>query len=157
MADAAKMIPKLEVFGLELIEQPIHHDGGILAWQELRFMLPRLAIPLYADESAQTAEDVPALLGLVEGVNVKLLKCRSFSGAVAMIQAARNCGLGVLLGCMIESSIGITAAAHLAPWADYADLDGHLYLAEDDYQGVTFDPKGCLIMPDASGLGVRPR
>ena len=74
-----------------------------------------------------------------------------------MIQAARNHGLGVLLGCMIESSIGITAAAHLAPWADYADLDGHLYLAEDDYQGVTFDPNGFLIMPDAPGLGVRPR
>ena len=157
MADAAKMIPKLEVFGLELIEQPIHHDGGILAWQELRLMLPRIATPLYADESAQTAADVPALLGLAEGVNVKLLKCRSFSGAVAMIQAARSHGLGVLLGCMIESSIGITAAAHLAPWADYADLDGHLYLAEDDYEGVTFDPNGCLILPDAPGLSVRPR
>ena len=157
VTDAAKMIPKLEAYSLELIEQPIHHEGGILDWQELRLALPRIATPLYADESAQTAADVPALLSLVEGVNVKLLKCRSFSGAIEMIQAARSHGLGVLLGCMIESSIGITAAAHLAPWSDYADLDGHLYLAEDDYQGVTFDSKGCLIMPDAPGLGVRRR
>lgn len=155
VADAARMIPKLEAYGLELIEQPIHHDGGIAAWQELRLALPRVATPLYADESAQTAEDVSALLGLVEGVNVKLLKCRNFRGAISMIQVARSHGLGVLLGCMIESSIGITAAAHLAPWADYADLDGHLYLASDDYQGVTFDRNGCLIMPDAPGLGVR--
>ncbi len=157
VADAAKMILKLEAYSLELIEQPIHHNGGTLAWQELRLALPRLATPLYADESAQTAEDVSALLGLVEGVNVKLLKCRNFRGAISMIQAARSHGLGVLLGCMIESSISITAAAHLAPWSDYADLDGHLYLAEDDYLGVTFDSKGCLIMPDAPGLGVRRR
>jgi len=156
VADASKMIAKLEAYGLELIEQPIHHDGGISAWQELRLALPGFAIPLYADESAQTAADLPALMGLVQGVNVKLLKCRSFNGAIAMIEAARRHGLGVMLGCMIESSIGITAAAHLAPWADYADLDGHLYLAEDDYQGVTFDENGCLILPDAPGLGVQP-
>lgn len=157
VADAVKLIPKLAPYALELIEQPIHHDGGISAWREMRSALPRTVTPLYADESAQTAADVPALLSLVEGVNVKLLKCGSFGAAVEMIKAARRHGLGVLLGCMIESSIGITAAAHLAPWADYADLDGHLYLADDDYLGLTFDQQGCLIMPDAPGLGLRPR
>ncbi|MCX6856486.1 MAG: hypothetical protein NTV80_16465 [Verrucomicrobia bacterium] len=157
VADAGKMIPKLEAYSLELIEQPIHHDGGIAAWQALRAALPKNLTPLYADESAQNATDVPALVGLVEGVNVKLLKCGSFCGAIKMIQIARSHGLGVLLGCMIESSIGITAAAHLAAWADYADLDGHLYLADDDYLGLTFDAEGCLLMPDGPGLGASPR
>jgi L-alanine-DL-glutamate epimerase-like enolase superfamily enzyme len=73
-----------------------------------------------------------------------------------MIAKAREHGLGVLLGCMIESSLGITAAAHLAPWADFADLDGHLYLADDDFFGVRFDESGWLVMPAGPGIGARP-
>ena len=81
----------------------------------------------------------------------------SFAGAVRMIETARQHGLGVLLGCMIESSIGITAAAHLAPWADMADLDGHLYLSDDDYYGLTFDESGCILLPEEAGIGARLR
>jgi len=156
VAEAAQIIPRLSTFALTLIEQPIHHRGGLEAWRELRAALPAQTTPLFADESAQTAADVPLLSTLVDGVNVKLLKCGSFKGAVTMISCAREHGLGVLLGCMIESSIGITAAAHLAPWADFADLDGHLYLSDDDYTGIRFNEEGCLIMPELPGIGVRP-
>ncbi len=155
--ETVRMVDRLQPYGLTLIEQPIHHRGGVEAWKELREKLPVSGIPLYADESARNAEDVRLMKGLVQGVNVKLLKCGTFGGAIAMIQAARSEGLGVILGCMIESSIGVTAAAHLAPWVDYVDLDGHLYLADDDYLGITFDSEGRLRMPGGAGIGARPR
>lgn len=157
VSEAACVIPRLSGHGLSLIEQPIHHRGGLEAWRELRAALPQSGTPLFADESAQTAEDVSGLLGLVEGVNVKLLKCASFAGAVSMIASARQHGMGVLLGCMIESSLGVTAAAHLAAFADFVDLDGHLYLSDDDYLGLTFDADGCVVMPERSGIGAVPR
>ena len=155
--EAAVMIPRLGRHSLELIEQPIHHAGGLEAWRELRKALPPEVTPLFADESAQTHEDVAMLKDLVDGVNVKLLKCGSFAGAITMIEEARHHGMRVLLGCMIESSIGVTAAAHLAPWADWVDLDGHLYLADDDYSGVLFDANGCIVMPNQPGIGASRR
>jgi len=155
------MLPWLETHGLSLLEQPFHHDQGLEAWQELHRLRQESGmanrLPVYADESAQTSLDVPTLAPYVDGVNVKLLKCASFSGAVRMIEEARQHQLGVLLGCMIESSLGITAAAHLAPWADIADLDGHLYLADDDYEGVWFDEEGFIQMPERVGIGAVER
>jgi L-alanine-DL-glutamate epimerase-like enolase superfamily enzyme len=154
--ETLKMTRRLRRWAPSLIEQPVHHKDGLEPWRELRAKLPTDVPPLYADETAQTAEDVPALAELVAGVNVKLLKCGSIAGAVAMIEAARRHRLGVLLGCMIESCIGVTAAAHLAPWTDWADLDGHLYVANEDHTGVTFSPAGDIILPEAPGLGVKP-
>ena len=151
------MMERLRGYGLMMIEQPVHHRLGLEAWKELRAKLPEDALPLYADESAQNAEDVERLAGLADGVNVKLLKCASFDGGIQMIAAARRQGMGVLLGCMLESSLGTTAAAHLAPWADLVDLDGHLYLADDDYAGITFDEEGRIVMPQGCGIGARPR
>ena len=110
-----------------------------------------------ADESAQTAADVPRLLGLADGVNVKLVKAGGIDRAHEMIVAARHAGMSVLLGCMIESSLGVTAAAHLAPLADRIDLDGHLYLANDDWRGLAFDQAGKLLLPDLPGLGCERR
>lgn len=159
VAETVRMLAAAAAHGLALVEQPFHHSLGIEGWQELKSRRaegPALPIQLYADESAQNADDVAALAGLVDGVNVKLLKCGSFAGAVRMIATAREHGLGVLLGCMIESSLGITAAAHLAAWADFADLDGHLYLADDDFCGVRFDESGWLMMPEGPGIGARP-
>lgn len=155
--DTIRMVSRLRDCGLVLIEQPIHHRLGIEGWRELNARMPPDALPLYADESAQNAEDVRKLAGLVAGVNVKLLKCGTFQAAVEMIQAARSHHMGVIVGCMIESSIGTTAAAHLAPWADYVDVDGHLYLADDDYAGVTFSPEGRVVLPEGKGIGVRSR
>lgn len=153
------MLPHLEDHRLTLLEQPFHHDHGLAPWQEFQRLRRSSAatIRLFADESAQNAEDVIKLAPYVDGVNIKLLKCSTFLGAIQMIETARQHGLGVLLGCMIESSLGITAAAHLAPWADIADLDGHLYLSDDDYEGVQFDPDGFLQMPDRPGIGALPR
>lgn len=152
-----EMMQRLQSLGLALIEQPIHHHGGVSAWQELKAKLPAASTPLYADESAQNAADIPALAACVQGINVKLLKCGSFAAAIQMIATARQYQLGVLLGCMIESSLGTTAAAHLAPWADWVDLDGHLYLADDDYEGITFTPDGHLQLPPGNGIGARPK
>ncbi|MBL9130883.1 MAG: hypothetical protein JNG86_06780 [Verrucomicrobiaceae bacterium] len=150
---APAMIEKLAGYEPALIEQPIHHRHGIDDWANLRVELPSSSPPIFVDESAQNAEDVAALAPFVDGVNVKLLKCGSFDGALAMIAAARAEGLGVLLGCMIESSLGTTAAAHLAPWADWIDLDGHLHVANDDFDGLRFSESGELVMPMRPGIG----
>ncbi len=155
--EAPLMIEKLLDYRPALIEQPIHHRHGPGEWRALRAVLPENAPPLYADESVQNAEDVALFATAVAGVNVKLLKCGSFDGAVEMIAAAREHGLGVLVGCMIESSLGTTAAAQLAPWADWIDLDGHLYVANDDYTGLAYDDEGRLVMPAHPGIGALPR
>jgi L-alanine-DL-glutamate epimerase-like enolase superfamily enzyme len=105
----------------------------------------------------QTAADVPALAPFIDGVNIKLLKCGSFDAAVAMIATAREHSLQILLGCMIETSLGTTAAAHLAPWADWIDLDGHFYVANDDFTGIEYDETGQLLMPVRPGIGAIPR
>lgn len=109
--ETAAILPKLVKYDLTLVEQPFHHDGGSESWRELKYLLPSHSIPLYADESAQGPDDVLTLAGLVDGVNVKLLKCGSIAEAQTMIRFARASGMGVLLGCMIESSVGVTAAA----------------------------------------------
>jgi L-Ala-D/L-Glu epimerase len=157
VAAAVEMMGRLRDSGLALIEQPLHHHEELEAWKELKEISPGGAPPVYADESVCTAEDVRRYAGVVDGVNVKLLKAGTFGGAVEAIRAARRHGLRVLVGCMIESSIGITAAAHLAPWANLTDLDGHLYLTEDDFEGVTFDARGRIEMPERDGIGARPR
>ncbi len=157
VTDTAKMIPALRRWRLACIEQPISHDLGIDGWRDLQKLLPAPGIPLIADESAQTSDDVARLAGLVSGVNVKLLKCGGWHRAREMILAARVHGMKVMLGCMIESSIGVTAAAHLAGLADWIDLDGHLWIADDDYEGVCYDKRGQLVIPDAPGLGVTIR
>lgn len=155
--EAAAIIPQLKRWNISFIEQPIHHQLGAAGWRELRSKLPSRLMPLYADESAQTMDDVPQLARLADGINVKLLKCGGWHRAREMILAARVHQMKVILGCMIESSIGTTAAAHLAPLADWIDLDGHLYVANDDYEGIRYEEHGRLVMPDAPGIGVSRR
>ena len=157
MAEAPLMVEKVAEYSPALIEQPIHHRLGADAWEELRAQLPGNAPPIFADESIQSLEDIAALADFVDGVNIKLLKAGSFDAAVAMIAAAKAHSLQVLLGCMIETSLGTTAAAHLAPWADWIDLDGHFYVANDDFAGITYDATGRLIMPARPGIGAIPR
>lgn len=157
VAEAVRLIPFSAGRGLKLIEQPLHHKGGVDAWKELRAELPACPLPLFADESVQKADDIIQLKGLADGVNVKLLKSGSFAEARTMIRFARDLGMKVMLGCMIESSIGVTAAAHLASLADWIDLDGHLHVANDDYEGISYDAGGDMILPDRPGIGVVPR
>lgn len=152
--DAALIIPRLAAFQIAFIEQPI--TGNPAAWHDLRRRLTQDAPPLFADESVQTTADVLALVGAIDGINVKLAKTGGLRGARRLIMLARSLGLRVMLGCMVESTLAVTAAAHLAPLADYADLDAPLLVADDPFMGVRLD-NGQLIIPDSPGLGVRVR
>lgn len=156
-ADAVKMLPRMARHGIELVEQPVHHNSGVEGWRELRAALPSSCLPLYADESVQGEDDILRLSALVDGINIKLLKCGSLAAARAAIDRARSLHKKVMLGCMIEGSIGVTAAAHLAPLADWIDLDGHLYVTNDDYEGIMYDDHGTLLLPERPGIGVKRR
>jgi L-alanine-DL-glutamate epimerase-like enolase superfamily enzyme len=149
---AVRAIRDLEPLGIRFVEQPV--AARDLAG--LRFVRERSPVPLIADESVATAEDVPALAGCVDGVNVKLMKCGGLRAARRVIEVARAHHLQVMCGCLIESSLAITAASHLLPLLDYADLDGNLLLAHDPFQGVRCEA-GRLVLPQGPGLGVTPR
>jgi L-Ala-D/L-Glu epimerase len=138
--------------GCELIEQPLARDDIA----GFRALLAQSPIPVIADESCLTASDIPSLEGAVHGINIKLSKCGGLAEARRMVAEARRRDMKVMLGCMLESSLGITAAAHLAPLMDYADLDGAALLADDPYHGATIDD-GVLRLPADPGLGVRLR
>jgi L-alanine-DL-glutamate epimerase-like enolase superfamily enzyme len=153
VGEAIAKIRAMEPYDIEFIEQPI--PAGDLAG--LRRIRESVSMPVVVDEGVATAEDVPALAGAADGINIKLMKCGGIREARRMIGLARSLGLKVMLGCQVESSVAITAAAHLAPLADYADLDGNLLLAHDPYEGVTLDAAARLVLPDRPGLGVRPR
>lgn len=150
--EAIQMSERLAPYHIEMIEQPI--PPGDLAGMKL--IRDRSTIPIFADESCETVADIPRLAGVVDGINLKLVKCGGISSALKLIHAARAHGLQIMIGCMIESSLGITAAAHLAPLVDYLDLDGALLLADDPFVGVEII-EGQLMLPDEPGLGVRPR
>ncbi len=146
---ALQMIPLLASLGVEFVEQPLPPSD--LAG--LRFVRERSALPIVADESCLVASDVAKLAGVVDGVNLKLAKCGSLREALRIIHVARAHGMMVMAGCMIETSLGITAAAHLAPLLDYVDLDGAALLAHDPYRGATIEG-GVVTLPTGPGLGV---
>ena len=149
---ALRMIGLLAELGVEFVEQPLPpHD-----LEGLRFVRERSVLPVIADESCIVATDVPRLAGAVDGINIKLSKCGGLREALKMVATARAHGLLVMAGCMIESSLGITAAAHRAPALDYADLDGAALLADDPFSGASI-AGGRITIPDAPGLGVTRR
>jgi L-alanine-DL-glutamate epimerase-like enolase superfamily enzyme len=113
-------------------------------------------IPVIADESCLVAADIPALVGKVDGINIKLAKTGGLREALRMIAVARTHHLMVMVGCMIESSVGITAAAQLTPLVDLCDLDGAALLASDPYSGATI-ARGQLRLPEGPGLGLSAR
>lgn len=153
VAEAIRHIRDIEPFGIEFIEQPIP-PGDV---DGLRRVREAVSLPIIVDESVATSADIAALAGAVDGINIKLMKCGGLAEARRMIALARSLGLKVMLGCFIESSVAITAAAHLAPLADYADLDGNLLIANDPYDGVGVDDHGRLVLPARPGLGLLPR
>ena len=149
---AIRMLPILEEFGVTVLEQPLpphDHDG-------LAAISAQAEIPVIADESCLTAVDIPPLVGKVDGINIKLAKCGGLREALRMIAVARAHGLMVMVGCMIESSLGITAAAHVTPLVDIVDLDGAALLANDPFVGARIDG-GQVSLPAGPGLGVRRR
>lgn len=148
---ARERLEWLASLGVELVEQPLPADR-LAETRELREGSP---LPLFADESVYRAEDIPRLATAFDGINIKLAKCGGIGEALRMIATARAHGMQVMLGCMIESSVGITAAAHLSPLVDYADLDGNLLITDDPFTGARI-ANGRIVLPDTPGLGVRP-
>ena len=147
---ALGMLPVLKEFGVELLEQPLAPDDleGIAAVRRAA------TLPVVVDESCLVAADIPRVAGAADGINIKLAKCGSLREALRMIAVARAHGLLVMVGCMIESSLGITAAAHFAPLVDVADLDGAALTVNDPFVGAAVDG-GPIRLPTAPGLGVR--
>jgi L-alanine-DL-glutamate epimerase-like enolase superfamily enzyme len=147
--EAVRKINWLESLGAEFIEQPL--PAPML--EEARWVRSRVNIPVLADEACLRAEDIPKIADAYDGVVVKLDKTGGILGALQMIETAHAHGMKVMLGCMIESSVSITAAAHLSPMVEWADLDGNLLIANDPYSGVKVE-KGKLILPTSPGLGL---
>ncbi|WP_052890054.1 dipeptide epimerase [Thermogemmatispora carboxidivorans] len=150
--EAIRTINALAEYGIEFVEQPIA-PGDL---EGLRLLRQQIPVPIIVDESCVSLEDIPRLAGCVDGINIKLMKCGGINRVLKLIHAARAHHLQVMLGCMIESSVAITAAAHLTPLVDYADLDGNLLVDNDPFSGVRV-VQGKLILPEAPGLGVTPR
>lgn len=150
--EAIRMIHALTPYHIEFVEQPsaAHDLAG------LKLIRENVDIPIMADESCVTVEDIPRIVGCVDGIVLKLMKCGGLRHALKMISVARAHNLKIMLGCMIESSLAITAAAHLTPLVDYADLDGNLLINNDPYEGVKVTD-GKLILPETPGLGVKER
>jgi L-alanine-DL-glutamate epimerase-like enolase superfamily enzyme len=149
---ALRMIEALVPYNVEFVEQPVA-KGDL---EGLRLVYERSPLPIIADESCVRLDDVAKIVGRAVGINIKLMQCGGIAHALKMIHAARAHHLRVMLGCMIESSLSITAAAHLSPLVDYADLDGALLVESDPFDGVQVR-QGKLMLPDRPGLGVRSR
>jgi L-alanine-DL-glutamate epimerase-like enolase superfamily enzyme len=149
--EAVRKINWLEKQGVEFIEQPLPAE----MIEETRWVRSRVHIPVIADEACQQASDIPKLKDAYDGVNVKLDKSGGMLEAYRMIQIAKALGMKTMLGCMISSSVSVTAAAQLSPLVDYADLDGNLLIANDPFRGVRVE-KGKLLLPDKPGLGLTP-
>jgi len=146
---AVAMIRWMEGMGVVLVEQPM----AAADLDSARFIRDRVSLPIIADEAVLTEADIAPLVGACDGINIKLQKAGGLRMARRMIDTARALGLKVMLGCMIETSIGITAAAHLAPLADWADLDGNLLIDNDPFRGATVQA-GRLVLPPGPGLGL---
>lgn len=149
---AVQMMDTLMQCGVEMLEQPVapHDIAGF------KFIRERSPIPVFADESCIVATDIPRLADAVDGVNIKLMKCGSLREAMRMIAVARAHSLKVMCGCMVETTLGIAAAAQFSPLLDYADLDGAALLSDNPFDGPNI-PNGAITLGDAPGLGVTKR
>jgi len=149
LEEALENCPALHELGYAYVEQPMR--AGDPGGPELRRRSP---IPIYVDEDCHTLADVPVCAEIAHGVNIKLAKSGGIREAIRMVHAARALGLGVMLGCMVESGLAIAAGCAVAPLCDHVDLDGNLLLAEDPSPGVVF-ADGVQVPADAPGLGAR--
>jgi L-alanine-DL-glutamate epimerase-like enolase superfamily enzyme len=147
--EAVNRIEQILPYEIEFVEQPVMATD----LEGLSYVRDAIPIPVLVDESCVVPADVPRVAPHVDGIVIKLMKCGGIYPALQMIHLARGYHLKIMMGCMIESSISITAAAHLSPLLDYADLDGHLLISDDPFRGVAVED-GQLVLPDGPGLGV---
>jgi L-alanine-DL-glutamate epimerase-like enolase superfamily enzyme len=149
--EALDALPRLAELGVEYCEQPLRagDDGG-------RTLRERSPIPIFVDEDCHTLADVASCAEIAHGINIKLAKSGGIREAIRMAHAARALRLGVMLGCMLESGLGIAAGCCVAPLCDHVDLDGNLLLREDPCPGVAFED-GVQVPAVAPGLGVAVR
>lgn len=151
--EAPGVARELKDIGVRMLEQPVPSSAGPGALKGVTEAAHPM--PVIADEGAVTAQNVPLLAGCVSGVNVKLAKCGGLRRALEMIHTARAHGMLVMLGCMVETSLGIAAAAQISGLVDFVDLDGPMLLADDPFSGLKFD-NGRILLPHTPGLGVEP-
>jgi L-alanine-DL-glutamate epimerase-like enolase superfamily enzyme len=149
-SDAEQLLPELIDLGVELIEQPFRAR----AYRDMAWLQERSPLPIVADESCVTFEDLEALEGVVGGVNVKLAKCGGIGPAKAMLERAHELGMRTFLGCMEETSVVIAASAAVASLADWVDLDGNLLLADDPFVGLELGPDKRWRLAERPGHGV---
>jgi L-alanine-DL-glutamate epimerase-like enolase superfamily enzyme len=152
LSQARELVPALVELGVELIEQPFP-AGDLESFRALRELSPRP--PVIVDEGCQDLGDVAGVAAYADGINVKLAKSGGLREALRMVHAARALGLRVMIGCMVESQLGVAPAAQIASLADWVDLDGHLLLAEEPFRGLQLED-GCVLPSHGPGLGVEP-
>jgi L-alanine-DL-glutamate epimerase-like enolase superfamily enzyme len=153
---ALDLIPRLAQYDLELIEQPLARGAvGPFAWLRDELRSRGVTTPIFADESVKTSRDVAAHAGAIDGVVVKLMKTGGLREALRTIHTARAHGMKIMLSCMVESSVGVSAAAHIAPLCDHLDLDGPLLIANDAFTGLRYDG-ATMFVPEGAGLGISP-
>ena len=148
MGVSEKITNDLEKWNVEFIEQPFKADQ----FEESRLFADKCSLPIIADESCRKIEDIRKCRDCFDGINIKLSKCGGLTPAFRMMKMGREAGLSIMIGCMTESTVGISAAAQLLPFVDYADLDGPLLLSEDVAAGLTYK-NGSLIPGKGNGLG----
>lgn len=135
--------------GVVMVEQPMAVDR----LDDIAWITEHSPLPIFADESIQRLRDIPSIKGAFTGINIKLMKCTGMREAWKMLNYARAEGMRVMIGCMTETSCACTAAAHLSPAVDFADLDGNLLISNDRFTGMTVRD-GRIVLPDRPGLGL---
>ena len=149
--EAVERLRRLEPYELEMVEQPVARDDIT----GMGYVQAHTQVPVVADESVQTLGDVEQLAAAgVRGINLKLMKVGGLAPGLRMVRRARELGMQVMLGCMVETSLGTTAMAHLAGLADWVDLDAPLLIANDPFVGIQYDEHARIIVPERPGIGV---
>ncbi len=152
--EAVSIIQALTAYRLSFVEQPVPKND----FEGMGYVQSHVELPIVADESVQTLADIERLAALgVQGINLKLMKVGGLTPGLRMLRRARALGMRIMLGCMVETSLGVTAMAHLDGFADWLDLDAPLLIRNDPFRGVTYDAQARIQLPDRPGIGVKKR